>query len=363
MNTKIKVATLVAVLGAAACWALWSRGGEGTPTSALSESRAASQPAAQAYPPSTRALRISPASLDFGGVALGQTRVLEIRVENTSAAPVSVFRVGGSCECISGEMKEGVIQPGRSVTGQIRFTGIAGRGDYSGSANFITDETGPSRYELPVRGLVLEELSLDPALLHFGKMTRNATVFREAKLWNRQGQTFTVTGVQGATEPFEVKVVPHSSAQGSAYTITASMKGLRPGPQSQTVTIQTDCGKMPELRLTLVGEVDSDFKCVPDVAVARVKLGEISPLEVVVENGQDNTPFKIRSVREGNNVPLQFFVDELDARRRKVIVQFSEFPRDGAPVGELLISVDRQDAPLRVSYRLEGLLPKQEGKP
>jgi hypothetical protein len=311
----------------------------------------------------TPALRITPASLDFGGVAVGQTRDLEVRVENTGAAPVSVFRVSGSCECISGELKDGIVQAGRSVTGRIHFTGIAGRGDYSGAAYFITDETGPSRYELPVRGIVQEELSLDPTLLHFGKMTRDAVVFREAKLRHRDGGPFTITGIQGATEPFEVKFAPSSSPQGSGYTITASMKGLRPGPQSQTVTIRTDNSKMPELRMTLVGEVDSDFKCVPDVVVARVQLGEISPMEVVVENGRENYPFKIRSVREGNNVPLQFSVEEVDAKRRKVVIQFSEFPRDGAPVGELLISVDRQDAPLRVSYRLEGLVPKQGGKP
>jgi hypothetical protein len=356
MTTKIRWAAFAVLVLASVTYALWPM--------AKGLTRPAPPVAQENIRPSkVPALRITPPAVDFGTLPVGKTCTLAVQVENLSSQAITVYRVSGSCECISGEIREHNIPPGRSVSAELRFTGLPGRGSYSGSAVLVTDEAGPSKYEIGVRGIVEEDLSLEPKILQFGSLSKNATTFREARLRHREGRPFSIKSIDGARGGCEVTFSPAEAGGGGGYTIRALVRALRPGTFTHEFVIRTDCKSMPELRLTLAGEVESDYRCVPAIAALKPSTeGGVASCEVVIEKSKAE-PFRIRSVRESRNLPIQFSVAEVDPERRKVTIQLTEPPGEGVQLGEFLILIDAEDEPLHVPYRLDALARKAEGKP
>jgi hypothetical protein len=204
---------------------------------------------------------------------------------------------------------------------------------------------------------------LEPAVLHFGSLSRNATTFREARLRQREGLPFTLKSVMGAERGCEVTWVPVEKSAGGGYVIKALVRGLPPGVFSQVLQVNTDSTSMPELRLTLAGEVESDLKCIPAVGVAKAGIqGGVAKIEIVIEHMKAE-PFRVRSVRESRNLPIQFSVAETGAGRRSLTIELSELPGEGAPIGEFLIQVDSQEEPVHLPYRMEPSDRKAQGKP
>ena len=200
MSMKIRWTVFGVIVLSAAVYALWPQEKKGAPQTSAPP---APQPAGRASQP---ALLLTPATLDFGTVPVGATRSAEVVVTNASPVPVTVYRVSGSCECIGGEVEPRTIPAGKRATTRITFTGVTGKGTYSGAAYLVTDESGPCRYDIPVRGVVLEDLMIEPSLLAFGTLSRKAVVFREARLRHKDGKPFQVTKILGAGDPFEVTV-------------------------------------------------------------------------------------------------------------------------------------------------------------
>jgi hypothetical protein len=291
------------------------------------------------------------------------THSAELTVTNASAETVAVYRVSGSCECIAGEIEPKVIPPGHTAKAQVTFIGITGKGSYSGTAYLVTDEPGPCRYEIPIRGMVQEDLMIEPSVLKFGILSRNAIAFRDARLRRKDGKPILVKEVLGVGDPFEVTVSHSQDPAGGGYEIKAKMVGTRPGHFARQATLVTDCPTMPKVALALQGEVETDFRITPPIAAAkRVSETAFPSFEVVIENTKKES-FKVRSVREGRNTPLEFTAGDLDGSRRTLAIRLTDVPKDGAPVGELLISVDREEEPLHLPYRVEEPAARPQGKP
>jgi hypothetical protein len=356
MSVKIRWAAFAALVLSALAYALW-------PLAIAKPSKAVAPSVIRPEPQRGEpAFRLTPATLDFGAVPVGTTRSAELTVTNTSANPVTVYRVSGSCECIGGEIEPKVLPPGTSARARIRFTGVPGKGTYTGSASLVTDESGPCKYEIPVRGIVLEELMIEPSVLSFGMMPRKAVVFREARLRHKDGKPFEIKEVTGVSDPFEVTVSKSPGAQDGGYVIQGKMMGLRPGHLTRQVTLVTDCAAMPTVTLNLKGEVESDFRITPKIAAAKQGSGEVFPTyEVVVENTKKE-PFRVRSVRDSRNTSLEYKAGDLDDSRRTLRIKLTDVPKEAVPVGDFLISVDREEEPLHLPYRVEDQVARPQGK-
>ena len=166
----------------------------GRRTETLPAPRIPSEPARAAEDPTKipRVLRLSPETLEFGEIALGEKKTLSVSVENPGSRPVAVLRTLFSCACLGGGMERPTIDPGQTGTLNITFTGVPGRRSYSTTVSVITDEPGACRYEVGIRGKVEQEFTLDPETLTFGTMELNDERTLETVIRRRDGRSFEI---------------------------------------------------------------------------------------------------------------------------------------------------------------------------
>src|SRR5690349_9150627 len=86
-----------------------------------------------------RALKIHVKGVDFGEVALGETRKIRVEVENGGAAAVTVLREIVACPCMKADMPERKIGPGETKVLNLSFTGTPGKRSYVTTVVLVTD--------------------------------------------------------------------------------------------------------------------------------------------------------------------------------------------------------------------------------
>src|SRR6185436_6430581 len=170
MSAKVRWSIVGVVLLACAAFALL-RHGKG-PVDALVRPPDIPRPDPTKFGP--RALKFTPASLEFEEISLGQKETRTVQVENTSGRPVRVYRVIIPCPCMTGVMESETIPPGQAANLNITFTGLPGKREYATFASLVTDEAGPSKYDVPVKGMIRQDFILEPETLLFGKLKKGA---------------------------------------------------------------------------------------------------------------------------------------------------------------------------------------------
>jgi hypothetical protein len=307
---------------------------------------------------------MTPSSLDFGEILLGQKRTLTVAVENTGKQPVTVYRTLFSCTCLGGAMEAPVVPPGQSVSLNVTFTGLPGRRSYSAQASVITDEPGACKYDLPIQGKIEQDFIQEPEILSFGTLEGGATKTLEILLKRRDGAPFTITGIKASRPEFNFSWKPAGEGKSSAYSIQVTAKALRPGiiADSVPVTIPEFPGDLAPV-LTLSLETEGEFFCNPPVAIARVGTeGKVGPLETQIRSKKGEA-VKVEGVKETRDLSVDFSQDAVSKDMVRLIVRFkSDFP-PGAPFGELLVSVAGQPEAVHLPYRIELPPAKGSGKP
>ena len=355
MNTKARWGIGALLISAAAGYALWAGNRTGVPVGVPAESPKPSGSASMA-------LTISPGSVDCGALKPGETREKTLSVQNRGRAPVTVYRIGASCDCMAGEMDDKVLVPGKTYPLKIRYTGVSGRGDYSGMVSLITDESGPCRYDVPVTGQVIENLFLEPGVLNFGQMAKGSQKTLETRLKHRAGTPFTITEARPDQAMAEVRWTPENS-KSAEFKLAIEVKASTPGLFRITVGVKSDCADVPQLFLTLTGEVESELRCTPNSATLSLESsGRPLPLEFTIEHAKGES-FKVKTIQESHGLPVEFTPSQTGPSRSKVSITLKELPQDGPPLGEFLITTDAQNEPLHIPYRIDSTLPRKPGGP
>jgi hypothetical protein len=299
-------------------------------------------------------LRITPNVLDFGEVVLGQQKTLTVAVENKGKKPVTVYKVVFSCPCLGGAMEKPVVPPGQVVNLNISFTGLPGKRSYHTTAGVITDEEGPSRYDVTVDGRIQQDFILEPETVVFGKLQKDATASVDSVVRRRDGTPFTIKQIKSPRAEFTFASRPETPGSTSAYRITTTARALRPGVLTESATVVTgefSADVSPVLTLSL--EVEGDFACTPPIALAAVGPdGRLGALETTIRH-RSGAKVSVQGVAEGQERKVEYEAQPQADGSAKVSVRFkSDFP-SGAPFGEFLITVDGQAEPLHLPYRLE----------
>ena len=315
---------------------------------------------APARPLEKRALTLAPLQLDFGEVALGKTQYATVQVSNALDRPVQVYRVLSECVCIAGEVDPAVLHPKGSSTLTVSFTGIPGKRAYQGHVSLITDETGPSRYEVDVKGRILQDFIVENETLLFGRVERNVERILTTTVRRKEGKPFEIREVRTARPEFQFTWKPLEEGRKDAWKLTIAAKGAIAGTFVDEVSVVTDQPLEASPLITLHFEVEGDVSCTPAVALAGVSsaTGKAEGFETVLR-AKAGGKLEIQSVRESRDLAVDFASEDLPDGATRLKIQITADIPPGAPFGELLITTNKQSEPVRLPYRIN--LPPPPG--
>jgi len=316
------------------------------------------EPPVDLPPNSTRVLRLSPAMVEFGEVQLAERRSVTVQIQNSGNREVMISRVDSPCACIQTRLLRDRIPPSESADLVLTFSGVPGKREYSTSVVVVTDETGPSRYDLPAHGRVIQELVLEPEALQFGKLERGESRTLDSIVRHSGGKPFHVKEVRGGPLGFSFT---WDKVDGG-YRIRATALGVRPGVLTATALIVMEPSSLPQLPLVLSVEVAGNFTCTPRIASLGFKsIGEDSFVDLLLESRTGGT-FDIQSIRDNASRPVEFQEEPSNPGQRKLRLRVMSTLLEGAPVGEFQISVQGEEEAIHVPYRVEIPAPSSKGK-
>ncbi len=198
-----------------------------------------------ASPTPQEAVHISPSSISFAAVAVGQKATQTATLTNTGSEPVMITQLALSSTefSASGLATPLSIGPGQSAKFQVTYTGTTS-GDSSGTLTAMTSHgSGSSKVKLRgSSGKTASQLSLSTTALNFGNVLVNGSSTQAVTLKN-SGQTdvqVTQVGVTGGGFSASGLTAPIIIPAGQAVALQAKFAPAVPGSSTGAITVTSD---------------------------------------------------------------------------------------------------------------------------
>ncbi|OIO98677.1 MAG: hypothetical protein AUJ92_00995 [Armatimonadetes bacterium CG2_30_59_28] len=128
-------------------------------------------------------------------------------------------------------------------------------GNLAGNITVETNHPKASVLNLPVYGVILQEITLQPTYVHFGNVTPGEKAERQVSLSKRKG-TFKVKKIASDNPRVSVDIESQPGGEGRSYTLKFRYDGKAPaGPLKGEITIYTDDSEQPVLTVRFSGIV------------------------------------------------------------------------------------------------------------
>ncbi len=205
------------------------------------------------------ALEVTPASIDFGALAVGATSdVRTITARNVGDALLSVGAptlADAGFTLLSGSAA--LLAPGESTTYDVVFVPDA-VGPWSGTAHLTSDDPAQPEVEVPLTGLARSgNLEVAPASWDFGVLEPGATATLDVVLTNTGDAPVAVTDLAWTSNSAEMTLGPHDASfglpPGASRTVTVIYTPTDDSPDEGAVTVTSDDPDAPVQVATQVG--------------------------------------------------------------------------------------------------------------
>jgi hypothetical protein len=246
----------------------------------------------------------------------------------------------------------------------LTFAGLPGRRVYSTTVSLVTDEQGPCRYDVVVRGEIEQEFVLEPEILQFGILGKSESKSLETRVRRADGQAFKIKEIKTSRPELSFTWKPLEDGKETAHSISAVAKALRPGAVVETVTVLTDRPVETSPLLSIAFEVENTVLVTPSIVTANVAAdGKLGLFETIVEARDPGQSAMVTEVREGRNLPVEFETEPVVNGRLKIRIRIAGGVPPDVSVGEFLLRTSTQQEPVRLPYRIESPIPRIPGKP
>jgi hypothetical protein len=207
-------------------------------------------PAGGPPPAGAPKISVSPSSLAFGDVTVGQTKDLSLTVQNSGNAILTISSSSNTSPrfTLLTSLPLGVAA-GQSGTLFVRFAPIA-TGAVSGSLTITSNDPSTPSLSIGLTGNGAGTTGGNPAInvsattLDFGSITVGQTKDLSFNIRNGGAGTLSVTSITGAAAPFTLVQPPQTpfNVPAAGTVITARFSPTTGGPQSGTLTIASNGG-------------------------------------------------------------------------------------------------------------------------
>src|SRR5271155_5200053 len=251
-------------------------------------------------------LGASPASVNFGSVAVGSTGSQTITLTNSGSASVTISTAtaSGTGLSISGLSAPQTLGAGLSTTFSAQFVPTSA-GSASGSIS-IASNAPTSPLTIPLSGTATQpQLAVTPSTAAFGNVVTGSNNSQTISLANNGTATLTISSaaVTGAGFSTTGLTVPLSIAAGKTSTFNAVFGPSAAGSVSGSITLASNAPNSP-LTISLSGTGVAATQVLglsaPSLSFGNVNVGSSSSLNVTVtNNGNSNVTISNVSVSGG----------------------------------------------------------------
>ena len=300
----------------------------------------------------TSALKMTPETVDFGDVKVTEHKEVVVQVMNSGKELIKIDDVKGSCGCLKVDMPDRSIEPGKSATLKLGFTGQSGKRPESYSVSVITNEEGRPKVILPVKGKVIQTFIVDPVTLYFEDGAKGVAKTQETVITRVDGKPFNIKAVSAQHKELSFKWEPVAGSNASAYKIFVTLTGIEPCSFTEGAAILTDHPTVPAMPIHIGARVTGDVVSTTQVLTAVQGMDtRVAPFETVIKRVTPG-PLEIKSIEESDKRPIEVTQTRIDESSIRVKVTLtSEFP-DKTPFGDFVIYSNVEAQPLRVPYRV-----------
>jgi uncharacterized protein (TIGR03437 family) len=203
---------------------------------------------------------VTPGSLDFGSVTLGQSRDLNVTVRNNGAGALTVSGVAPpNPQFTVLTAVPFAVQPNSSATLSVRFT-PATTGATTGNLAITSNDSVRSTVNVALSGAGLAALppsiNVSPAFLDFGGVNPGTVADLSLTVRNTGGGPLTVNSIATTNPRYSIvnPSIPFTVAAGASQTVTVRFSPLAPGVQTGTLTVSSNDTTRSAVNISLGGQ-------------------------------------------------------------------------------------------------------------
>ena len=311
-------------------------------------------------------LSMSPSTINFGNVTVGNTANQTVTLTNTGNSNVNVTAATatGAGFSVVGFVA-GTLTPGQSTTFTARFApGVAGA--VSGTLSLTSNATNNPTVSLSGTGTPppIGTLTLNPTSINFGSVIVGNTVSQSVTMTNTGTASLTISSssVTGAGFSVTGLTLPLTLTVGQSSTFTARFAPGSAGAVSGSVSLTSDASNSPAsvaLSGTGVAQVLTLSASPTSLNFGSVSVGSSSTQSVTVTNsGNSNVTISSSSVTgagftiSGLTLPLTL----TPSQSTSFSVQFAP-AASGAVSGSVSLTSNASNSPTTVSLSGTGATP------
>ena len=234
-------------------------------------------------------LSLSPASLNFGNVKVGQNATQTAKITNSGNVDlvITAAQISGSGFAMSGLALPATISAGQNASFTVQFTPATAQG-VTGSIQFSDNATdSPQSLDLAGTGTsATATLAANPGSIAFGSVNVGSSNSQSITLTNTGTTNISITKATASGSGFSINgLSPMTLAAGQSTSFAAKFAPGSTGSTSGSISITSNATN-PNLSIALIGSgVQGQLSASPaSVSFGSVQLGNTSSVTVALTN-------------------------------------------------------------------------------
>jgi hypothetical protein len=209
-------------------------------------------------------VRLDPATVDFGVLAQGAIRKIEVTLHNDGSAALQILKVESDCGCTVPKLADSLLSPGETTVLKVTLSTRTFSGRIAKHVFLETNDPASPRAALTLTAEVRVPLTCRPTTIDFGTVPRGTAAPDTIRIKVGRGETFALDSLA-----FPAKLVTtetRATTEGDSLVQEVRVR-LRPdapaGPIHATAHIYTNHPAARDLSIQLLGQVVGAFEITP----------------------------------------------------------------------------------------------------
>ena len=207
---------------------------------------------------------------NFGRAGEGEAVEKKFLIRNAGDEDLLIQRIVPSCtSCTVINVSTNRLAPGEGLTIPVRLTLGGFQGMITKTVTIETNDPATPRFLLAIKGEVVSDIILRPAVLAFGQLNEGVPDEREVSIKAGEGHALNITGVECAQDIFKPELVVDEP--GSSYRVKVRFDGTRfaedrmlvRGRMADMLVIRTDSPGRPVVKVGIQGLLQPGLRVFP----------------------------------------------------------------------------------------------------
>ena len=208
--------------------------------------------------------------INFGRAGEGEAIEKGFLIRNTGDEDLLISRIIPSCtSCTIINVATNRVAPGRSLSVPVRLNLGGFQGAITKTITVESNDPVTPRFPLTLKGEVVSDIILRPAVLAFGQLVEGVPAEQEVSLKAGEGHVLNVTGVDCAQGIFKPELMVEEA--GKSYRIKVRFDGVRfsedrmlvRGRMADMLVIRTDSAGRPVVKVAIQGLLQPGLRAFP----------------------------------------------------------------------------------------------------